>query len=108
MYGAEILPLAGAHFRAGEWRTRWGVGEEGHEDRVGFLDQEASEFVEPDLARRLSWRPRELLSDVRRQWPYHGGSVGGMGIGVVLRFEVLSEGEGGFDLLAEQRLARHH
>lgn len=46
---AEVLPFARSHLGAGLGGARRGVGEEGDEDVVGFLNEEAGEFVEPDL-----------------------------------------------------------
>lgn len=49
VHGAEVLPFAGAHLGAGLRGARRAVGEQADDDGVGLLDEEASEFVQPDL-----------------------------------------------------------
>ena len=48
--GAEVLPFAGTHFGTCEGGAGRVVGEETRREGVGFLGQEAAEFVEPDAA----------------------------------------------------------
>ena len=50
VHSAEVLPLRGAHFRACGRGTGWGFSEEVDDEVVGFKDEEAGEFVEPEGA----------------------------------------------------------
>lgn len=43
----KILPLGRAHFGTRLGRAWRGLGEEGHDQTVGFLNEEAAQFVEP-------------------------------------------------------------
>lgn len=43
--GAQVLPFRGAHFGTGLRRAGGCVGEEGYDDLVCFLDEEAAELV---------------------------------------------------------------
>ncbi len=47
VHGAQILPFGGAHLGTRRGGTRREVGEEGSDDAVRFLTQEAAELVEP-------------------------------------------------------------
>lgn len=48
VHGAEVLPFRGAHLGTCGGGAGGIVGEEGDDDGVCFLDQEAAEFVEPE------------------------------------------------------------
>lgn len=55
MYGAEVLPLGCAHFRArdrGAWRS---IGEEGDNDGVDLLSEKPAQFVEPQRLVHVLW-----------------------------------------------------
>ena len=45
MYGAEVLPFGSAHLGTRQGRAWWVVGEEGGNDGVDLLYEEAAEFV---------------------------------------------------------------
>ena len=87
VHGAEVLPFARAHFGAGLGGAGWGVGEEGDDDGVGFLDQEAAELVEPDVFGGVGGWGGKLFGDVGGEG-VGGQGVGGVGMGVVQGFEV--------------------
>ena len=82
VYGAEVLPFAGAHLRAGLRGAGRGVGEEGDDDGVGLLDEEAAELVEPDVFAGPRWWGAELAGDVEGDG-LDGVAVGRVRVGVV-------------------------
>lgn len=45
VYRAQVLPLGSAHLWTGQGRTRWVVCEEGGDDGVDFLYEEAAELI---------------------------------------------------------------
>lgn len=75
VHGAEVLPFRGAHLGACLGGAGRIVGEEGDEDGVGVLGQEATQLVEPERA----------LDSRRRLGEFHGGVAikrnGGVGVG---------------------------
>ena len=75
MDGAKILPFRSAHLVACCCRAGRGIGEEGDDDSVCLLDQEAAEFVEPDFFRGVVWWMGELSGEI--------GAYGSSGGGVV-------------------------
>lgn len=50
VHSAEVLPLGRPHFGAGGGGAGRGFAEEGDEEVVGAEDEEAGEFVEPEVA----------------------------------------------------------
>jgi hypothetical protein len=86
MYSTQVLPLAGAHFRAGGGRARRRVGEEGDEEVVGFHGEEAAEFVEPEGFVDAGRRSGEGLCGLASDWG--DCVVWSAGMGVVKSFEV--------------------
>ena len=56
VYGAEILPLGGTHFRTARRRTGRFVSEKSNDDIVGFDGEEAAELVQPQIAVERSRR----------------------------------------------------
>lgn len=85
VYGAQVLPFAGAHFGAGLWGARGIVGEEGGDYEVGLLDEKPGEFVEPDFFACVGWWAGEDACG------FGGDGLGGrgaVGVMVVEGFEV--------------------
>lgn len=96
--GAEVLPFAGAHFGARGRGAGRVVGEEGDDDGVCFLNEEAAEFVEPDVAGGVGRWGGEFLRNVGVDG-LDGVTVRRMGVVPVEGFEVFSQLEGGVDLV---------
>jgi hypothetical protein len=87
---AEILPFGCAHFRTGDrgaWRT---IGEQGYYERVHFLREEATQFIEPQHLVDILGRLGELVCHASVDW-YCRVGTGGVCEGVVKRFEVLRQ-----------------
>ena len=97
--GAEVLPFGGAHFGTGSSGARGVIREEMDDELVGFDDEEAAEFVEPEGA----------VGGVRGFCDGEGGGAGewggmvragvaGTSVVVVEGFEVFLQLESGVDL----------
>lgn len=95
--GAQELPLAGAHLRAGGGGAGGFVEEEADDQVVALVGEEAAEFVEPQGAVDALG----LGGDEERSFARDGVgvvAVGGFCVAVVQSFEVFLELEGGIEL----------
>lgn len=68
MYGAEKLPFAGAHFRAGCRRTWWSVEEETNDQIIAFIDQKTAELVKPQSSINVFRRCRNNRGSRSCDW----------------------------------------
>lgn len=64
MYGAKVLPFGCAHFVTGGGRASRGIGEQGDDNGIGLLDQEAAKLVKPDLFGSVVRRVGELACEL--------------------------------------------
>ena len=98
VYGAEVLPFRGAHLGAGLSGARWGFGEEGDDEVVGTLGEEAAELIEPERALDVL----RGLGEDECGFPRYGGlvrRVGGFGVRVIESFEMFLELKRGVELV---------
>lgn len=84
--GAEEFPFREARFGTGLDRVSRGIGEQGDDYMVDFLDQEAAKLVEPDFVSGVGRRVDEIPDDDDDC------------VGVMQGFEVFSQVEGGVEL----------
>jgi len=95
--GAEELPLAGAHFRAGSGRAWRIVEEETNDQIIALINEETAEFVEPESTVNSVW----LCSDADGCLSVYRNriiAVFGLRIVIVEGFEVFLKLEGRIEL----------